>query len=133
MAATIGLKGGSGTSATIQVNGADRLTIDTSGSISFNNSIITETVYNLTGTLISPLNGSIQYKTLTANTTLTESLANGQSITLMINDGTNYTITWPTMQWIYGSAPVLNSTGYNVIVLWKVDSVLYGAYVGYTG
>lgn len=92
----------------------------------------TEGVYNLTGTAISPLNGSIQYKTLSANTTFTESLSSGQSVTLMIDDGTAYTVTWPTTTWKTdnGSAPTLNTTGYTIVVLWKVSSTLYGARVG---
>lgn len=92
----------------------------------------TEGVYNLTGTAISPLNGSIQYKTLSANTTFTESLSSGQSVTLMIDDGSAYTVTWPTTTWKTdnGSAPTLNTTGYTVVVLWKVSSTLYGARVG---
>jgi hypothetical protein len=92
----------------------------------------TEGVYNLTGTVISPLNGSIQYKTLSANTTFTESLSSGQSVTLMIDDGTAYTVTWPTTTWKTdnGAAPTLNTTGYTVVVLWKLLSTLYGARVG---
>lgn len=92
----------------------------------------TEGVYNLTGTAISPLNGSIQYKTLSANTTFTESLSSGQSVTLMIDDGSAYTVTWPTTTWKTdnGSAPTLNTTGYTVVVLWKINSTLYGARVG---
>lgn len=91
---------------------------------------VKETVYNLVGTVISPSNGTIQYKTLTANTTFTESLSSGHAITLMIDDGANYTVTWPTMNWVGGSAPVLATTGYSVIVLWKVQTTLYGAYIG---
>lgn len=92
----------------------------------------TEGVYNLTGTAISPLNGSIQYKTLSANTTFTESLSSGQSVTVMIDDGSAYTVTWPTTTWKTdnGSAPTLNTTGYTVVVLWKINSTLYGARVG---
>ena len=89
-----------------------------------------ETVYALTGTDLDPANGSIQTITLSANTTFTESLSDGQSMTLMIDDGTAYTITWPTMQWSGGSAPTLATTGYSVVVLWKVSSTLYGTSVG---
>jgi hypothetical protein len=89
-----------------------------------------ETVYALTGTDLDPANGSIQTITLSANTTFTESLSDGQSMTLMIDDGTAYTITWPTMQWSGGSAPTLATTGYSVVVLWKVGSTLYGTSVG---
>ena len=50
----------------------------------------------------------------------------------MIDDGTDYTITWPTMTWKTdgGSAPTLNTSGFTVIQLWKVGSTLYGARVG---
>ena len=90
----------------------------------------TETVYNFTGTAIDPDNGSIQTKTLAANTTLTDSVAAGQSVLLMIDDGTAYTITWPTITWLTssGTAPTLATTGYTAIVIWKVGSTLYGKY-----
>ena len=88
-----------------------------------------ETVYALSGTAIDPANGTIQTKTLGANTTFTEALQSGQSVTLMITAG-SYTVTWPTMSWVGGSAPTLATTGANVIVLWKVATTLYGLYVG---
>ena len=92
---------------------------------------VTETVYNLTGTDIDPANGTIQYKTLSANTTLTESLSDGQSVTLAIDDGTAYAITWPTITWISdgGSAPTLATTGYTWIVIWQMGATLYGTKV----
>lgn len=91
-----------------------------------------EDVYNLTGTALDPANGSIQYKTLTGATTFTDSLSAGQAITLMIDDGSAYTITWPTMTWVNnaGAAPTLATTGYTVVALWKVGTTLYGALVG---
>ena len=91
-----------------------------------------ETQYSLTGTVIEPANGTMQYKTLSANTTFTESLVDGQSVTLMIDDGTAYTITWPTITWKTGGgvAPTLLLTGYTVITLWQVNAILYGALVG---
>jgi hypothetical protein len=94
---------------------------------------IEEQEYALTGTEIDPANGTVQYKTLTENTTFTEVLANGEYVTLMINDGTSasYTVTWPTATWftVDGSAPNLQATGYTVIELFKVAGVLYGAVV----
>lgn len=91
-----------------------------------------ETVYALTGTTpaLDPANGTIQTWTLSANSTPTDSLSDGESITLMIDDGTAYTITWPTITWVGGSAPTLATTGYTVVVIWKVGSTLYGKYVG---
>ena len=108
---------------------AERLTVRSTGTVAFHNGI-EEKQYSLTGTVIEPDNGTIQYKTLSANTTFTESLSNGEFVTLMINDGSNYTVTWPTTTWIGGSAPVLQTTGYNVIELWHVNGTLYGAFVG---
>jgi hypothetical protein len=85
----------------------------------------------LTGTDIDPANGSIQSKTVAANTTFTESLEAGQTVVLLLNAGASYTITWPTLTWVTGSgnsAPTL--TANDVFVFWKVSTTLYGAYVG---
>ena len=89
---------------------------------------ITETVYSLTGTLINPANGTIQYKTLSANTTFTENLTAGQSVTLRIAGGDTFTVAYPTITWVGGTAPIL--TANDVIVFWKESTVLYGAYIG---
>jgi hypothetical protein len=93
----------------------------------------TETVYALSGTAIDPANGTIQTKTLGANTTFTESLADGQSVVLMINTST-YTVTWPTITWINtagsGAAPTLEASSMNVVVMWQVGGTLYGNWVG---
>lgn len=93
---------------------------------------VKETGYNLVGTVIDPANGGIQYKTLSANTTFTESLADGDSVTLLIDDGSAYTITWPTITWRNngGVAPTLATTGYTVIEIFKVNGTLYGLLVG---
>lgn len=89
---------------------------------------ITEEVYELTGTEISPSNGTIQYKTVSENTTFTETLTDGQSLLLRLIDASSYTITFPTITWVGAVAPIL--TANCAIVLWKEQSTLYGAYVG---
>lgn len=93
----------------------------------------TETVYALSGTAIDPANGTIQTKTLSGSTTFTESLADGQSVVLMINPST-YTVTWPTMTWINvagsGSAPTLEASSMNVVVMWQAGGTLYGNWAG---
>lgn len=91
-----------------------------------------ETVYALSGTTpaLDPANGTIQTWTLTANSTPTNSLVAGQSLILMIADGTAYTITWPSVTWVGGSAPTLATTGYTVISLWYVGTTLYGSHIG---
>jgi hypothetical protein len=97
---------------------------------------LVETVYAISGTTpaLNPSNGTIQTWTLTGASTPTSSLNAGESITLMIDDGTAYTITWTSVAVTWktdaGVAPTLNTTGYTVIVLWKVGSVVYGARVG---
>jgi len=99
------------------------------GSVTFEDAI-NENVYNCTGTALDPDNGTVQYKTLGANTTLTESLTAGQSMLLMVADGSSYTVTWPTMTWVGGSAPTLATSGYSCIELWKIASTFYGCHVG---
>jgi hypothetical protein len=92
---------------------------------------VVETVYNLTGTAIDASNGNIQYKTISANTTFTDSLATGESVILRLASASSYTITWPTMTWIkVGGTAAPTLTASDVVVLWKEGSTLYGAYVG---
>lgn len=97
----------------------------------------TEEVFAVTGTTpaLSPTNGSIQTWTLSANSTPTAGTwAAGQSITLMVDDGTAYSITWSSLAVTWktdgGSAPTLNTSGFTVIQLWKVSTTIYGARVG---
>ena len=109
------------------------VTADANGDITLSNSVI-ETVFALTGTTpsIDPNNGTIQTWALTANSTPTENLSAGESVLLMVADGTAYTITWPTITWVnnLGNAPTLATTGYTVIAIWKVGGTLYGSLVG---
>lgn len=97
----------------------------------------TEEVFSVTGTTpaLSPTNGSIQTWTLSgASTPTAGTWAAGQSLTLMIDDGSAATVTWTSLAVTWktdgGSAPTLNTTGYTVIQLWKVDTTIYGARVG---
>jgi hypothetical protein len=83
---------------------------------------------------IDPSNGSIQLWTLTDSRTpvLPTSWTAGQGITLQIDDGSAYAVTWTTMGvvWAGGTAPTLATTGYTVVELWKVGTTIYGALVG---
>ena len=89
---------------------------------------------------IDPGNGSIQLITLGASRTpKATNFAAGESVTLMVDDGTAYTITWTDatfggsgVVWKTngGVAPTLNTSGYTVITLWKVSTQVYGARVG---
>lgn len=94
---------------------------------------VTETSYPLAGTDINPVNGTIQTKTLSGNTTFTESLANGQSVVLHLNPST-FSATWFTTSWVNSAgtntAPTLKASALNVLVFWQVDNVLYGNWIG---
>jgi hypothetical protein len=89
---------------------------------------------------IDPGNGSIQLITLGASRTpKATNFAAGESVTLMVDDGTAYTLTWTDstfggsgVVWKTngGVAPTLNTSGYTVITLWKVSTQVYGARVG---
>jgi hypothetical protein len=69
---------------------------------------------------------------LSGNTTYTDALLNGQAMTLMITAGSSFTVTWPTLTWLTdgGNAPTLATSGVTAIVLWKIETTLYGALVG---
>lgn len=89
---------------------------------------------------VDPGNGSVQLITLGANRTpKATNFAAGEAITLMVDDGSAYTITWTDATWggsgvVWmtdgGAAPTLNTSGYTTIVLWKVSTQVYGARVG---
>ena len=103
------------------------------GDVTFTKAV-KEAVQTLSGTSVAldPSTGTIKIHTLTGNTTYTETLSDGEYVNIMINDGTEYTVTWPTTTWINngGIAPTLATTGYTVVTLWKVGSTLYGVLVG---
>lgn len=96
----------------------------------------TEEVFTITDGAsvdIDPANGTVQVWTIGASRSPTATnFASGQSVTLLIDDGTAYAITWTGVEFKTdgGVAPTLNTTGFTVIQLWKVSTVLYGARVG---
>lgn len=116
----------------VSFNGSANITVSDDTKLPKTNPVIvgsiTEQVYNLTGTVISPANGTIQYKTVSANTAFTETLTSGQSVLLRLLNASNYTIAFPTITWVGATAPTL--TANCVIVLWKEQTTLYGAFVG---
>lgn len=125
----------------ISVNHQTDEIASTGGSLTVTGAVLndgyTEEVFAVTGTTpaLSPDNGSIQTWTLSGNSTPTQtSWDAGQSITLMVDDGSAFTITWTTLAVVWktdgGSAPTLNTTGETVIALWKVGTTIYGARVG---
>jgi len=127
------------------------LKTDGSGALTFTNTLvdpaitgtILEDVYTISDGAafeIDPGNGSVQLITLGASRTpKATNFASGEAITLMVDDGSAYTLTWTDatfggsgVVWKTdgGVAPTLNTTGYTVITLWKVSTQVYGARVG---
>lgn len=102
---------------------------------------ILENVYTITDGAafeVDPSNGSVQLITLGASRTpLATNFAAGESVTLMVDDGSAYTLTWTDatwgtsgVVWTGGSAPTLATSGYTVMQFWKVGTQVYGALVG---
>ena len=90
-------------------------TLATSGSIALNPS---------TGTTLSCA--------AAGTVTFTDSLSSGQSISLLLTNGSSYTINWPAgTTWVTAAgntAPTLSAS--NTLVFWKISTTLYGALVG---
>jgi hypothetical protein len=102
---------------------------------------ILENVYTITDGAafeIDPGNGTIQLLTLGGNRVpKATNFAAGESVTLMVLDGSTYTLTWTDatfggsgVVWVGGAAPALDTTKYTVVELWKVGGQVYGALVG---
>jgi len=90
-------------------------------------------VVDAAGVPLSPQNGTIQTWTLGASRTPTAGTwLSGESMRLMINDGTAFTVTWTSLPvtWVGGTAPTLALTGFTVIDFWKVSTTIYGELVG---
>jgi hypothetical protein len=131
-----------GASGDVTTTGTQTLTNKTLTDPAINGTVL-EDVYTITDGAafeIDPGNGSIQLITLGASRTpKATNFAAGEAVTLMVDDGTAYTLTWTDatfggsgVVWKTdsGAAPTLNTSGYTVIVLWKVSTQVYGARVG---
>lgn len=125
------------------VNGAvavDSTVVRTSGTQTVSAKILEETtlnrtvkyqVHTLTDGVLDPFNGTIQILTLTAATFLTDNLQSGTSIILMITGANTHQLYWPNIIWVgqLGNVtPLL--TGSDTVVVWKINTTLYGAWVG---
>jgi hypothetical protein len=96
---------------------------------------VRETVLAITGITpeLDPTDGSIQTWTLSGDSTPTFAAGweDGESLLIMVDDGTDYVISsFPTMKWSGGSPPTIATTGYSVITIWKVGGVFYGIFAG---
>jgi hypothetical protein len=118
-------------SATKRISVANLLAGETLSKVIGRGMETTGTLSGTTPTLEVGSSGQTVYEwTLSGNSTPTDSLADGESLTLLIDDGTAYTITWPTMEWVGGSAPTLDTTNTTIVVLVKVGTTLIGVSPG---
>jgi hypothetical protein len=94
------------------------------------NKVITEIDYDMTTeTDLDPANGYVQYRTMTANTTFTDSLVDGSGILLILSGGATYTPTWPAAwEWSGGSTPT--TTAKDLISLIKSNGTVAATYIG---
>jgi hypothetical protein len=100
------------------------LTSPTINSPTLNNGYVEETSTSVPSTL-DPANGTIQVFTLAGAWSPTDSLASGESITIIVNSAGN-TITFPTTTWITGgAAPDFPSGTFISVTFTKVGSTLY--------
>lgn len=87
---------------------------------------------------VDPGNGSVQLITLSGSRTpKATNFSAGEAVTLMVDDGSDYTLTWTDttwgtsgVVWTGGEAPTLATSGYTVLQFWKVSTQVYGANVG---
>lgn len=80
---------------------------------------------------LNPSTGTTLSCSAAGTVTFTDSLSSGQSISLLLTNGSSYTINWPTTTWVTAAgntAPTLSAS--NTLVFWKISSTLYGALVG---
>lgn len=78
---------------------------------------------------LSPDGGNIVDYTMGANTTFTDSLADGDWLITHILGANTYTATLPTATWIGTGAPTL-AAAQEVIQWWKKGSTLFAVYIG---
>ena len=81
-------------------------------------------------TALNAGSGTVQRWVLSGAVNITDSLNEGESVTLVIGDGSGNQIDWGynslNIEWVGGSAPTLDTTNETIVVVWKVNSTLYG-------
>ena len=91
---------------------------------------VTETEDSASGTSFTAAitGGTIKRWTVSGTATVTDSLSNGQSLSLFVTNTSSHSVTWPTITWrtSNGNAPDWQTSGATVIVVSKVGGTLYG-------
>lgn len=91
---------------------------------------VTQETYTLTGGAVNPTNGTIQSVSLGADTIFTITLADGQSVFLMLTTN-GYTPTWPAVTWVTSVGNIEPTlSGADALLFWAVGSTIYGSYSG---
>lgn len=137
---------GSTTPITMRIGATEWVRLDTAGLFNMKgdaqfDKAIKEKVFTITDAAafeVDPSNGTLQSVTLGASRTPKgTNFQDGESVTLRVNDGTAYTLTWTDTSWggsgvvwLGGTAPTLATTGWTHILLWKVGTQVYGKSVG---
>jgi hypothetical protein len=95
---------------------------------------VTEAVFVITGTTpeLDPANGTMTTWVLSGASTPTfaATWAQGESMLILIDDGSANTITWPSMLWAGGVEPTLATSGYSAITIFKLGANIFGIYAG---
>jgi len=107
----------------------------TDDSVTFNNVVTGTTDHSTVSTTfnVAASDGQIQKITLGASITVSSSSLNdGDSLILMVDDGSAYAVTWSGFIWSNndGVAPTLVTSGYNVFSIWKIGASAYISYAG---
>lgn len=91
----------------------------------------TQAVFSGTTFTILATSLDILVFTPTNNSTISESMIDGQSALILIVNPGAYTITWPAgIKWLNGVSPTLLATGVTFVELIHINSVLYGVALG---
>lgn len=86
---------------------------------------------NVSGSVnIDASDGTIQTITFTGNTTITTSIADGQSVLLHIIDGDAHTLTFPAGAKWSGGASASSLTDDDALLMWSVGGTLYISIAG---
>ena len=121
----------SGTASFADITTSGDVTIG--GNLSITGRIVEDTVVNVSFSgsyALGSGTAALVYHTLSGSATYTDSVADGQNITLMLDSGAN-SVTWPAgIKWVGGSAPDLDADNHNIISIWKVNNILFGSWGG---
>jgi len=103
------------------------------GDLSVTGRIVEDTIVNVSISgpyALGSGTAAMVYHSASNDITYTDSIVEGQTITLMVNPKGN-DVTWPAgVKWVGGLAPTLDSSNHNIISLWKVNNILFGSWGG---